>query len=426
MQGPFDTKSGYGAHARDLAKSLFQIYPEADFKFISLRWGSTPWGALDPNVPSEKKILDNVLRGPNLPKKPDLFFQISVPNEFRPIGSFNIGITAGMETTAISVPWIEGANKMDMIIVPSKHSRDVFLTSQWDHKDQQGNVDKVHKFNKPIEVLFEGVDINIYKQTKEIHPSVDKQLNQISEDFNFLFVGHWLNGSLGNDRKDVGMLIKTFFETFADFDDKPGLILKTSHSTPSIMDREEVLNKIEQIRELVIKESPRLRGYLPNIYLLHGDLTDEEMNSMYNHPKAKAFVTFTKGEGYGRPMAEFSVTGKPLMASKCSGQVDFMSSSGCIFLGGKNEQVHKSSIWKDVIIPESKWFTVDYNEASIKMKNVFKDYGNYLNRGRIQKGHVSKNFSMEKMTEKFKVIMDKYTANLPKETEIKLPKLKKV
>ena len=427
IQSPCDTKSGYGYHSKDIIKSLFKIFPEADFKFIVLRWGNTPWGSLDINDPIEKRIIDNILRAPNLPRKPDYFFQISVPNEFRPVGNFNVGITAGMETTAISVPWIEGGNRMDLVIVPSKHSRDVFLTSQWDHKNPHtGQVDKIYKFKKPIETLFEGVDTNIYKQTKEILPSVDKQLKIISEKFNFLFVGHWLNGSLGNDRKNVGMLIKVFLETFADFDEKPGLILKTSHFTPSIIDREELLGRIENIRELVIKESPRLKGQLPNIYLLHGDLTDNEMNSLYNHSKVKSFITFTRGEGYGRPMAEFSATGKPLMATKCSGHVDFMSPSGAIFLNGKNEKVDQSAIWKDVIIPESQWFTVDNNEASIKMKNVFKDYGNYLNRGRMQKNNVVKNFSLDKMTESFKLILDKYLMNVPKETEIKLPKLKKI
>ena len=28
-----------------------------------------------------------------------------------------------------------------------------------------------------------------------------------------------------------------------------------------------------------------VKGILPPIYLIHGDLTDEEMNQMYNHPK---------------------------------------------------------------------------------------------------------------------------------------------
>lgn len=427
IQSPADTKSGYGHHSRSLIKSLFQIFPSAEFKFINLRWGNTPFGALDPNNSEEKKILDNVLTNNYLRKKPDIFIQISVPNEFQRLGNFNIGITAGMETDVISAPWIDGSNRMNLIIVPSKHSANGFLNSHWDKKNQHtGQIEQQFKFQKPIEVLFEGIDTNIYKQTKEIHEPVNLELEKIKSDFNFLFVGHWLAGKLGQDRKDVGMLIKTFLETFADFDDKPGLILKTSHATTSIIDREMIFEKIDSIKELIYSESPRLKGHLPEIYLLHGDLTNEEMNSLYNHPKIKAFVTFTKGEGYGRPIAEFSTTGKPILVSKCSGQLDFLNPLGITFLNGKYQKVDKSAVWKDVIVPESSWFTIDYNEANIKMRNVFRDYGNYLNRARQQRNNVIKNFSQDKMTERFKEILDKYVPKIPEQKEVKLPILKKV
>lgn len=425
VQGPVDTFSGYGFHSRDLIKSLFRVYPDAEYKFASLRWGNTPWGALDVNDPDHKRILDNILTAPQLPKQPDYFFQISVPNEFQPVGKFNVGITAGIETNAVSVPWIQGANNMDMIIVPSVHSRDVFLASRWEQKNPQGQIEQVHQLRKPIEVLFEGVDTAVYNSKAVIEESIDKGLAGIKEDFNFLFVGHWLAGDIGQDRKDIGMLIKTFLETFADFDDKPGLILKTSHATTSIIDRETILTKVKSIKEQIVKESPRLDGHLPNVYVVHGELTDAEMNSLYHHKKVKAFVTFTKGEGYGRPIAEFSLTGKPVICSKYSGPMDFLSPQGVIFLNGKVEKVHKSAVWKDVIMEESKWFTVDYNEAGVKMKNVFKDYGRYLNKGRIQRGHM-KNFTLEKMHEKFGDILKKYAPSVPKETDLKLPNLKEL
>lgn len=428
VQSPVDTMSGYGHHTRDLVKSLFKIYPDFEFKFISLRWGSTPWGALDPTDPVEKRILDNILTTPNLPKQPDYFFQVSVPNEFRPMGRYNIGITAGIETNAVSVPWIEGMNRMDLNIVPSKHSKEVFEVSRWENKNPAGEVINDIRVTKPIEVLFEGVDTTVYKSLKseEVLETVNKQLDPIPEDFNFLFVGHWLQGKLGHDRKDIGMMLKTFFETFADFDTKPGLILKTSRATYSIMDREDILNNIDNIREMVYRESPRLRGHLPNVYLLHGNLTNDEINSLYNHPKVKSMISFTKGEGYGRPLAEFSVTGKPLLVSKFSGPMDFCHPSGVTFLNGELKQVDKSVVWKDVIIPESKWFTVDYANAAIKMKNIWKDYGNNLNRGRVQKGNIIKNFSLEKMDESFKEILDRYVPDIVAEEPLQLPKLKKL
>ena len=101
-------------------------------------------------------------------------------------------------------------------------------------------------------------------------------METIEEDFCFLHVGHWLQGKLGEDRKDLGMLVKVFCETFKNQKNPPALVLKTSGATPCIIDREDILDKIENIKHQVV-------GNLPNIYVLHGDLRDEEINELYNH-----------------------------------------------------------------------------------------------------------------------------------------------
>jgi hypothetical protein len=112
---------------------------------------------------------------------------------------------------------------------------------------------------------------------------------------------------MGEDRKNISGLLHCFFNTYKNQKDAPALILKTSGATYSVMDRIEIESKINQIRDLFGNAK------LPNVYLLHGDLTDEEMNLLYNHPKVKAMVSFTKAEGFGRPLLEFSTTGKPIL-----------------------------------------------------------------------------------------------------------------
>ena len=150
---------------------------------------------------------------------------------------------------------------------------------------------------------------NIYQKIDAVNDSeVWDVLDTIEEDFNFLYVGHWLQGEIGQDRKDTGMLVKTFLETFKGKGKKPGLILKTSSGNYSIMDRDGILEKINKIRAAVGDDD-----ILPNIYLFHGELSDEEVNELYNHPKVKAHVTFTKGEGYGRPLIEASISQKPVI-----------------------------------------------------------------------------------------------------------------
>jgi len=223
---------------------------------------------------------------------------------------------------------------------------------------------------------------------------------------------------LGQDRKDVGMMIKTFCESFKrkSSHNRPALILKTSYAAFSIIDRDMIIDKIQQIIQPYGKD-------VPDIYLLHGDLKDSEMNALYNHPKIKAMVSFTKGEGYGRPLLEFSTTGKPVIASNWSGHLDFLNKDHCTLLPGQLTDVHKSAV-NSFIIKGSKWFTVDYNYASRVIQDVIKNYKQYLSKSRKQTQYVKDNFSLKYMSELFCKLVDTGINNVPQQVELKLPKLK--
>ena len=119
FQGPVATRSGYGDHARDLALELIKS-DKYEIKVASLRWGNTPMNALNEQNPDHKLILDNMIYEGNLPKQPDLHIQVTVPNEFQKIGKKNMGITAGLEATAIPKHWVDGLNRMDLNIVPAE------------------------------------------------------------------------------------------------------------------------------------------------------------------------------------------------------------------------------------------------------------------------------------------------------------------
>jgi glycosyltransferase involved in cell wall biosynthesis len=415
---PIDTFSGYGARSRDIVTSLLKS-DKYEVKVLPQRWGITSFGFLQEDNPEHRAILDCILPVPQIPKQPDIWIQITVPNEFQQIGKYNIGITAGIETTICDASWIEGVNRMDLNLVSSEHSKRVFETSAFEQKDNNtGQVLKILKLEKPMEVLFEGADTNIYQI---INSTVDSEvwdvLDTIDEEFNFLFVGHWLQGEIGQDRKDVGMLIKTFLETFKGKGSKPGLILKTSSATCSIMDREEVLAKIEKIKNLVGDKD------LPNVYLLHGDLTNEEINELYNHPKVKAHVSFTKGEGYGRPLLEASISQKPVIAPEWSGHLDFLNKETAVLLPGQITQLHPSSVVPNMLLAESGWFTIDYKRASDILKDVYKNYKNYIVKAKKQSYISRTEFSLDKMGEKLLSIIE---SKVPKQVTLKLPQLKKV
>jgi glycosyltransferase involved in cell wall biosynthesis len=413
---PADTYSGYGARSRDIVLPLIKS-GNYDVKIMPQRWGSTPWGFLQDENPDHKLIKDCFLPNNQLPKQPDVWIQITVPNEFQAVGKFNIGITAGIETTVCAPQWIEGLNRMNLNLVSSEHAKKVFQESKFERRNNQTQqVEGVIELTAPVEVLFEGANTDIYKRLDTLVTDVKDVLDDIKEEFCYLFVGHWLQGETGQDRKDVGMLVKTFLETFKGKKPRPALILKTQSATPSVMDREEMLDKIRKIQEEV-------GGDLPSIYLLHGEFTDEQINELYNHPKVKAHVSFTKGEGYGRPLLEASITGKPVIASAYSGHLDFLSNELSILLPGEIKQIHGSAVVQDMLIPESAWFTVNYERASKVLVDVYKNYNKYVDNAKKQAYRSRNEFSLDKMSEKLLSMLD---SKVPKPVEFKLPQLKKI
>jgi glycosyltransferase involved in cell wall biosynthesis len=355
-----------------------------------------------------------------LSSQPELHIHVVIPNEFQPIAKYNIGITAGLETTACPPEWIQGMNRMNLNIVPSNFVKDVLGKVQFDiQNDQTGEKQGVLKNEKPIEVLFEGADTNIFKKTNEFTKDFIDEMGKIDEEFCFLYVGHWLQGGLGKDRKDTGMLIKVFCETFKNMKKQPALIMKTSSAGFSIMDRENMLNKINEIKS-------QIKGTCPNIYLVHGDFTDDEMNGLYNHPKVKAHISFTHGEGFGRPLLEASLSEKPVIASNWSGHLDFLDSKYSVLLEGAFEKVQKGSFPDQFFVDGSEWFTVNYQKASQTLRKIYRSYKKYTANAKRLSLNNSKNFSLDRMTEEFGKILDRHVLEFPKQVELKLPKLKKV
>ena len=420
VTAPVATRSGYGSHSRDICRSLISM-DKYNVKIFPVRWGTTPQNALNDADPNDKVIIDRLMVDVNLEKQPDVHIHIVIPNEFQPVAKYNIGITAGIETTACPPEWIEGMNRMDLNIVPSKFTKETLENMSFDRVDEQSK-EKIGelKVNKPIEVLFEGTDTNIFKKTKVFSKELTDKFSKIKEDFCFLFVGHWLQGDLGNDRKDLGMLVKTFLETFKNVKNSPALLMKSSGATFSLIDKREMLVKIEDIKNTVDAK------VLPNIYLLHGDLTDDEMNELYNHPKVKSHVTFTHGEGFGRPLLEASISQKPVIAPNWSGHVDFLTKNLSVLLGGSMKKVSKQSFQKGIYVKDSYWFTVNYQMASKILKNVFSNYKKFSLNSAKQGTLNNSKFSLDSMTKVFQKILDDNVPEFPKEVKLKLPKLKKV
>ena len=412
FQGPVFTRSGYGDHCRDLLKSLRKM-DKYNIKIIPMRWGNTPQNQVDGQSDFGRWMLERVIG--QIEVKPDIFMQVSVANEFEPKGNYNIGITAGVETTIVPKEFIDGTNKMDLTLVPSNFTKNSLVGTAYQQKDQNtGQIVNEFRVNKPVEVLMEGVDLSIFlPETK----TKLEDLDNIPTDFNFLAVGHWLKGNLGQDRKDIGMVIKTFATVFQYMPkgQQPGLIVKTSSAGFSIMDRENMAERIDGITKT-------FGDKCPPIYLIHGDLNEPEMAALYHHPKVKAMLSFAKGEGYGRPLAEFAVTGKPILVSNWSGHLDFLPKEHTVLLDGQLTNVDESAA-DQFLMKEAQWFTVNYSNAANKIYDVFNKYDSYLEQSKGLRENTLKHFTLDNMHDRFVQLMDTYVKKQPQFVPFNIPKV---
>ncbi len=428
FQSPMWTRSGYGDLGLALAKSLLR-YDKFDLMLVPTRWGSCSrkYLAEDITDPIEQELFKRVVRQP-VNKQPEVFIQCSIPNEFQAPAKYNIGITAGIETTIARPDWVEGLNRMNSNLVTSNHAKKVFQEASYARMDEQTKQvipGQELKSLKPMETLFWGADTSIYGTNKTFEPKVELELDAVKEDFNFLFVGQWTGGGLFSDRKDIGGLIKTFLTTFANMGakPKPALIVKTSGAAICNMDKHDMINRLKTVREMVAREKGTTD--LPNVYLLYGELTESEMNALYNHPKIKAHISFTHGEGFGMPLLLSSLSGKPVLAPNWSGHLDFLDARYCKLLDGEVKPLPAECV-NEWLVKDSAWFNVNYIKAAESMKNCFHFYRPYLEKADELRKQNEVNFSTQAMDAKFHAFLDTNVPKFATEQKLILPKLKKI
>jgi hypothetical protein len=214
--------------------------------------------------------------------------------------------------------------------------------------------------------------------------------------------------------------IEMFLTSFKGKKTKPALILKTQSASSSVSDQTNLLNKIDIVRKKVGGSN------LPNIYLLHGDLQDSEVNALYSHPKVKAMISLTRGEGFGRPLLEFSAHKKPIITSAWSGHTDFLRPDLTLLVGGKLEPVHPSAVIDKMILKDSKWFEFNPEDAKKGLKLVYKEYKKLVINAKKQAAITNKHFSFESMQTKLDSILTAYVPEFPREVKFKMPGIKKI
>jgi glycosyltransferase involved in cell wall biosynthesis len=385
IRGPALSQSGYGEHTRFVLRSLRSRPDLYDVYLINVNWGQTGWIWQDTD---ERRWIDSILHktvalGELKKEFFDFSMQVTIPNEWsRDLAAINIGVTAGIETTKISPNWFDSSINMDKIIVVSEHAKFGFENTMIKVKNNMTDEIFDTKIDTPIEVV--GYPVKNIKPAK-----IDLDLKH---NFNFIAVGTWI------PRKNMGNTIRWFVEEF--YDQNVGLIVKTSLMKNCLQDREAMQNTLKSILS-------EYEGKKCEVNLLHGDLSDEEMTALYTHPKVKAFVSLSHGEGFGLPLFEAVYNGLPVIAPDWSGPVDFlympakkgskkmkqMFSSVSYDIG----PVQKAAVWPGVIEEDSQWcFAKEWHYKKV-IRDVYKNHGAALSKAKKLKKYICEEFSEEKM-----------------------------
>lgn len=367
---PILSRSGYGDHAREFAQFLLEHTSKYDIHLIATPWGQNPQTGLKDNTELHTQLSPLFVDKEDVHDFYDIYVQMGLPPEFKRLGTYNVGITAGVETSKVNVPFIQGCNQMDVVIVPSEFTKHTFENSLYESV----------KLTTDIQVVHEYANDCFYKNTETTYTSdVTHQLNSIQEDFCYLFMGQWTASPTDDGgRKNISSLINTVVNAFSSHDVKPGLILKTNGTNFSTSD---YYDTQERIRDLL---SDYPKSNRPSVYLLHGEIDSDELNQLYNHTKVKAFVTHTRGEGFGRPLLEATLCAVPVVAPNWSGHLDFLSEEHSTLLnyvpkpvGVTNELFCEDSTWADVIESDSAkelrtiYETYEgYKESAVKLKEI--------------------------------------------------------
>ena len=389
VKGPALSHSGYGEHTRFVLRSLKSKSDVFDVFLINTSWGATSWIS---DVSEEREWIDSLLAKTmhfsQSGGKFDISIQVTIPQEWERLASYNIGATAGTETTKISPLWLKHSMEMDKIIVISEHAKYAFENTSYPATNNNTGEDFEAKVTCPIEVV--NYPVKIVEQ---------ENINlELKYDFNFLTVGTWIV------RKNLENTVKWFIEEFKD--KEVGLIVKTSLAKNSIRDRRATEHRLKEMLE-------PYKDRKCEIYLLHGDLTEEEMTGLYNHPNVKALVSLSHGEGYGLPLFEAAYNGLPIVAPNWGGQVDFLNAPVKDKKGKTSfkplfetvaydlKPIQKQAVWENILIKDSMWcFPKEWNYKK-SLKNIFKNYGSAKSRATKLQNWILENFKEEQMKDKF-------------------------
>ncbi len=415
LKAPILSQSGYGEHARFVYRALKDKEDLFDLYIEPLNWGQTGWiwedseerRDIDKCVGKFYEVMQQRTQNPF-----DICVHVDLPTAWKRVAPMMIGVTAGIECDAVSPTWLQPSfGEVDKIIVPSEFSKEGFLNSMDKYKDV---------FDPNTQSQLPNLKEQLKNKISVVHypvrdyQKVDLGLN-FETDFNFLMISQW------GPRKNITETIRMFYREFFN-NSNVGLVIKTNIARNAIPDRFHVIKRLEQVKE-------KFNGAMCKVYLLHGEMTHDEIHSLYTHPKIKAMINFGHGEGYGLPLFEAAYCGLPVIAHDFGGQKDFLYAPKKDKKGVEKKRAHFSkvlykqapvqseAVWSGVIEPDAEWAFVDMRSAAAAMKEAIKDHGLVLSEAKKLKETIHINFEEKKIKDCFIEIIFGEEINMKKEID---------
>ena len=399
LKGPVLSRSGYGEHARFIFRALMAYPSHFDVHVEPTPWGASSWIMNESEETNLIKtcIEKHITHKDSYPQY-DISFQVMIPNEWQKLAAIDIGITAAVETDKASAQWIQACNNVDKILVVSHHARNSLVNPTYQMVNEAQQPVGILKCNTPVEVVG-------YPVKKHDHVNVDLDLEY---DFNFITVAQ------DSPRKNLTNSIKWFLDEFKD--DEVGLVIKAHKMNHSVVDKFSVKDMLSSM----LKDD-QYKDRKCKIYLLHGNMSDEELHSLYNHPKIRSYFTATHGEGFGLPIYEAAYSGLPVAAPAWSGHVDFLYTKQTNKKTGKEKktsmfskirhelkQIQPEAVWENVLDADSKWCFVDEKHFKKTLRECYKNNKAKTRIAEKLKDYLENEFSSDKQYKRFFDSIDEF------------------
>ena len=380
IRAPLLTLSGYGTHSRQVFKWARQSQKFSTILTQPVPWGMTTW-LINPD--SHDGLVGDIMSrtaSPNLSNsKFDVSIQLILPNEWDPnLARVNIGMTAAVETDRCNPEWISACNRMHAIIVPSNHTKNV--------------LENTGRLHVPIYVVPESYieSIDDEDSTKDLGIELDTS-------FNFLTVGQITGHNPENDRKNMFYLVKWFCETFSD-DEEVGLIIKTNSGKNTKIDK----SVTEKMMSQLLKEVRK--GPYPKVHLVHGSMSEKEISALYKHSSVKAYVSLTRGEGFGLPLLEAAASGVPVIVTNWSAHLDFLNKGKFIPVDYELKEIDQSRIDNQVFMQGSKWAHAKEEDFKRRIEKFRKSSSVPMQWAEKLKKTLRKEYSQKSISEKYEQV----------------------